>query len=299
MTLGQKIKRLRVEKELTQKELADQLHVTFQTVSKWENDENEPDIQTLKELAKLYDCSIDYLLSEEEKKQEEPAPVVIPGPVQKETIIIHENGLHVCNRCKKDIQPDDLAIDKVCTRHAGRGHTAEYRDDYYHRQCLDEVNKEREEAQKRLRAAKAKRAKKLSFGWGIAGGIVALIVSMLVFLMEPNCAKALHPAIAVVLAIGCGYGIFAMLYCIISGSFIGDVFLWASGLSIKLPGIIFSWDLEGLAFLIVMKIFFAVLGFMIGVFVLGFAVALSASLAMVSFPFILIHNIHTNYADAY
>ncbi len=54
MTLGQKLKKLRSDKNLTQKDLADQLHVTFQTISKWENDENEPDISTLKELAKLY-----------------------------------------------------------------------------------------------------------------------------------------------------------------------------------------------------------------------------------------------------
>ena len=59
MTLGQKIKKLRNEKGLTQKDLADQLHVTFQTVSKWEKDENEPDISTLRELAKLFECSMD------------------------------------------------------------------------------------------------------------------------------------------------------------------------------------------------------------------------------------------------
>lgn len=50
MTLGQKIKKLRNEKNLTQKELADQIYVTFQTVSKWEKDENEPDVATLREL---------------------------------------------------------------------------------------------------------------------------------------------------------------------------------------------------------------------------------------------------------
>ena len=66
MTLGEKIKKLRNEKGLTQKDLADQVHVTFQTVSKWENDENEPDVSTLRELAKLFGCSMDYLLSEEE-----------------------------------------------------------------------------------------------------------------------------------------------------------------------------------------------------------------------------------------
>ena len=36
MTLGQKIKKLRIEKNLTQKDLADRLYVTFQTVSKWD-----------------------------------------------------------------------------------------------------------------------------------------------------------------------------------------------------------------------------------------------------------------------
>ena len=63
MTLGQKIKKLRNDKNLTQKDLADQVHVTFQTVSKWENDENEPDIATLRELSKLFGCTMDYLLS--------------------------------------------------------------------------------------------------------------------------------------------------------------------------------------------------------------------------------------------
>ena len=70
MTLGQKIKKLRVEKNLTQKDLADRLYVTFQTVSKWENDENEPDVSTLRELAKVFECSLDYLLSEDEKAVE-------------------------------------------------------------------------------------------------------------------------------------------------------------------------------------------------------------------------------------
>ena len=67
MTLGQKIKKLRTEKGLTQKDLADDIHVTFQTVSKWENDENEPDVSTIRELAKLFGCTLDYLLSEEEE----------------------------------------------------------------------------------------------------------------------------------------------------------------------------------------------------------------------------------------
>ena len=108
MTLWQKIKKFRNEKNLTQKDLADQLNVSFQTVSKWENDENEPDIYTLKELSKIFNCSLDWLLSNEEENKdiseskEEPKEV----PVIKETIVIHQNEAHVCAKCGEDIPED-------------------------------------------------------------------------------------------------------------------------------------------------------------------------------------------------
>ena len=302
MTLGQKIKKLRIEKGLTQKDLADQVHVTFQTVSKWEKDENEPDVSTLRELAKLFGCSMDYLLSEDETEAPEEVieePVVAPVEPVTKTIIIHQKELHVCERCKKDIPEDELEMEQVCTRPAGRGHSATYRQAYYHKSCLAELRKERAEADRRAKATKAARSKKLSFGWGIAGGVVALVITLLILLLTPACKEAVHPAIAVLLSILAGYGIFAMLYCIISGSYIGEVFVWCAGLSIKFPGLIFSWDLEGFAWLIAMKILFAVLGFLIGVFALLFAIALSAALGMVSFPFVLIHNVRTGYADAF
>ena len=294
MTIGQKLKSLRVKQGLTQKDLADQLHVTFQTVSKWENDENEPDISTLKELAKLYDCSVDYLLSEdelEEEKKEEPQPVT-------KTVIVHQNSLHVCNKCHKDIPQNELAIDHVCVRHAGRGRTAEYRDDYYHMTCLAEINKQRLEAQRRANDAKAQRSKKLSFGWGIAAGTVALGIVLGILFGVQSTREALNPGVIILIGALCSYAIFADVYCVISGSYIGDVFLTVSSWTIKFPGLIFSWSIEGFAWLIVMKILFVVLGFLLTAGLFALAVGLSAALAFVSFPFVLIHNIRTNYSDA-
>ena len=154
MTLGQKIKKLRIENNLTQKDLADRLYVTFQTVSKWENDENEPDVSTLRELSKVFDCSLDYLLSEDEKVVEvEPEPVVAPTPTEtikeiRETVVIHQKELHVCERCKKDIPEDELEMEEICTSPYHRGHPATYRNGYYHKSCLKELHKEREAAER-------------------------------------------------------------------------------------------------------------------------------------------------------
>ena len=308
MTLGQKLKKLRTEKDLTQKDLADQLHVTFQTVSKWENDENEPDISTLRELAKLYSCSVDYLISEDEPTQvvvEEPKPEPVQEEKPKEeeqpvvkTIIIHQKELHVCERCKKDIPEDDLTTEQIMTRPSGRGHSAEYRTGYYHKDCLAKTRAERTAATQRAKIAKASRTAKLSFGWGIAAGVIALGAALGIMFGVTQIRQALNPGIIVLLSVIASYALFADLYCIISGSYIGDVFFTVAGWTIKFPGLIFSWDLGGFVWLIGMKILFAVIGFLLTVSLFVLAVSLSAFLAAVSFPFVLIHNIRTDYDDA-
>lgn len=53
---------------------------------------------------------------------------------------------------------------------------------------------------------------------------------------------------------------FAAIYWIISGFYLGDVFIWCAQLSIRFPGLIFTWDLDGIMWLIGMKILFAILG---------------------------------------
>ncbi|MBQ8642180.1 MAG: helix-turn-helix transcriptional regulator [Clostridia bacterium] len=62
MTLGERIKNLRIEKGLSQEGLADALEVTRQAVSKWETDGSVPDIDKLIALCDLFDVSMDYLV---------------------------------------------------------------------------------------------------------------------------------------------------------------------------------------------------------------------------------------------
>lgn len=303
MTFGQKLKKLRTEKNLTQKDLADQLHVTFQTVSKWESDINEPDFSTLKEIAKLLDCSIEYLFSEDEQPVEEAkqeAVEVAPAPVEQvtKTIIIHQNELHVCARCGEDIPEDELVSEDITKkeRHGRSTRTVSVGQTFYHRECFEQVKKERAEAARRAREEKASVAKRRSFGWGIAGGVIALGISLWIFLSN---TQYIHPALGVLFSVLAGYAIFAMLYCIISGSYIGEVFVWCASASIKFPGLIFSWDLDGIIWVICMKIFFSICAFLFGLLALGFAIVFSATLGVFSFPFVLIHNINTDYEDAF
>ena len=52
--IGANIKRLRTQHGMTQKNLADKLFVSAQAVSRWENDEVEPSIGTIMDLAKIF-----------------------------------------------------------------------------------------------------------------------------------------------------------------------------------------------------------------------------------------------------
>ena len=60
-TMGQIIRRLRKERNLTQEELAEQLGITFQAVSKWENDNGMPDISQIVPIAHIFGVSTDVL----------------------------------------------------------------------------------------------------------------------------------------------------------------------------------------------------------------------------------------------
>jgi transcriptional regulator with XRE-family HTH domain len=71
MTFGQRLRQIRENKGITQKELAEKLNVTFQTISKWENSVTEPDISTIKEIAKLLNCSIEQLFNDSEEIKED------------------------------------------------------------------------------------------------------------------------------------------------------------------------------------------------------------------------------------
>lgn len=70
ISIGNKIKELRNKNQLTQTQLALLVGVSNKAVSKWENDEGVPDIQNLKRLAEVFNTTVDYLISDQKKTNE-------------------------------------------------------------------------------------------------------------------------------------------------------------------------------------------------------------------------------------
>lgn len=62
MNFGEQFKKIRKEKNLTQEQVAAQLHVSRQAVSNWENNKNLPDIEMTIEIAKVFHVSLDSLI---------------------------------------------------------------------------------------------------------------------------------------------------------------------------------------------------------------------------------------------
>lgn len=61
--LAKNIYNFRKQKGLTQEKLAEIMGVSYQAVSKWENEKSLPDVSVLPLLAKTFGCSIDALFS--------------------------------------------------------------------------------------------------------------------------------------------------------------------------------------------------------------------------------------------
>ena len=70
LKIGEQIKKLRREKDLTQEEVANHLGVSFQSVSKWERGEGYPDITMLPALSHYFQISVDELLGVDDTQKQ-------------------------------------------------------------------------------------------------------------------------------------------------------------------------------------------------------------------------------------
>lgn len=74
MIFADKLIELRKKSGWSQEELAEQMNVTRQSVSKWEGAQSVPDLEKIIQLSKLFGVSTDYLLKDEIEINENPSP---------------------------------------------------------------------------------------------------------------------------------------------------------------------------------------------------------------------------------
>lgn len=288
MGIGPKIKEFRNKAGLTQKDLADQLYVTYQAVSRWENGDAEPSIETLKEMCGILNCSIEELFEMEKKEEpngEEKVTVV-------EKIVVQEPKpiLGVCEQCNHPIyEATNLnRVNESFIVRTGRTSHTETRQRVLCNDCneirlLEE--KRKEEQRKREIDAAFKKRRIHSFIWPTIVALIFIAIGISSFVKGDVSS-------------GLGYlGVGALAYCFVATMILNNTFLtdmWleiASWGFVKLPGIIFEFSFDGLIFLIAMKIIFFILGIILALLAATFATLLVMALSIFVYPFALRKNL--------
>lgn len=287
-SIGERISKLRANSGLTQKELGDKLNVTAQAVSKWENGLSEPDIDTLKKLSVIFGISVSELIDGETSKETataqatveedttpasttEPAPTASPVTEKVVTRII--NGY--CESCKKPVGPGEYVVE------SGRG---------WQRIYCNECKKKREETAKSAAVYTHSKETQRSIIFGSIGGIVALAIS-LIFLLNVDSAFPVGAAIVISIIFGLAY--FTFIGQMFWDGVINDMFFFFLK-SFRMPGVIFTLDLEGILFLIFVKLGLAFLSIFLSIFwfLIGVIIFLPVA-SLIVYPFALTKHIVT------
>ena len=272
--ISDNIKELRKQKGLTQKELADLLHVTSQAVSRWENGEVEPSVDTIRSMANIFEVTTDEIIDGPDKK---PKPQVVTEV--KERIIVEQGKpvLTICEQCKRPIYNSEEIVTKY--HHNGRGPTTS---SYI---CIDCDTKNKEKARiSQIEHAKEQRTK--SYLWGGAIAFFVLIAGVIYLISQP--ANAISIAIVILLPILS----FTFASCMfLENNYIEDLFLSIATWSIRFPGLIFPFSLDGIIWLIGMKILFWIIGAMVSIAVVLLALAVCMPLSAFAYPLALYRSI--------
>ncbi|WWU64686.1 helix-turn-helix transcriptional regulator [Clostridium baratii] len=62
MNIGENIKKIRIKKGISRKKLAKELNVSEPTISRYENNKREPNLETLKKIANVLECDLSRLI---------------------------------------------------------------------------------------------------------------------------------------------------------------------------------------------------------------------------------------------
>jgi len=276
MDLGTKIRELRSAKNMTQKDLADKLMVTAQAVSRWEQNEVEPSIDTLKRMSAIFNISVDRMLSHDYVPLPVDTPPAQPIIIQAQQSIDQRRTIGVCETCNRPI----LEGEKIFRHRYRVGRTA-------HNKILCETCEiERVKRHKEAQVANNKRAR-------IKGLILAtLFGGPLFYLSFSGLLSSQFTMDTFLVSLAFSYSIFAFFYTYhAKNNFIHNAFWEITSFGfVRMPGVIFSFDIDGLLFLIFAKVALFFIGIGIAV-VAGFiSLLICLALGMIVFPFSIINS---------
>lgn len=101
MSLGKRIKHLRLGKELSQEELANFLGTKRATLGNWELERVKPDYETIKAIAEFFNVTTDYLLGASEEKS---------GKADINFILTDGRTINDLNEMLNELTPDDQQL---------------------------------------------------------------------------------------------------------------------------------------------------------------------------------------------
>lgn len=289
MEIGEKIAALRKTDGMTQSELGSKLNVTFQAVSKWERGESYPDFETVSKLAKLFNVPISYFekggeLFDEQCEEDNDGEAVAAAVADA------DNGgraiVGFCKVCNKIVYKDEEASTSpavVCKACAVRRENAK-------RATENELKaqKEKQERQaaekKNAERARAHTLRNRGLIWAVPITLIWIVIYAIV------CYFCTYKS-------GGEIALDAFLYGVIVYTFVAQMF-WRGvvfnvctfgGKIVGTPGVIFTLDLDGLIFLVGVKILFAIIRIVIYVL----SLLLMAVIAMIIAPFTFIPQLIT------
>lgn len=254
---GKIIAQLRKENNLTQAELGAKLNVTYQAVSKWENDQSQPDFATMAQIAEIFHVPLTIFLNGEDP---EAATALAPAENSAEPV------LGYCTVCGNAVRQENVAQQRpvlIC------------------KNCAEEAEKQRAEAEQQMLAEKEtkKRDRRHARNRGLiwAAVITGILLALCIFIAVVGKSKPLDSILVTLMLCLFCYTFSAQMFW---DGFVSDACLFG-GKIVGMPGVIFSFDLDGFIFLIAIKILFALLR--LAIFCVTFLI--SALFALIISPF--------------
>lgn len=275
MGLGKNIQKLRINAGLTQKDLAEKLFVTAQAVSRWEQEIVEPNIQTLRQMSEIFGVSIDDIIVDhpaDEVSKEEVVDETKPEPVKQ--------ILSMCDTCHKPIYVGDEVKDTK-TKDGGVIH-----------ECVECYEKRVAAEEARIRRANYNKRNN-----GIKRRTTAIVISSIVLTIGVALSIVFgvmyNPAVIITAGI-IGTVLFSLfLYImIVANSFVPDMWRTVGAWGfVQFPGLIFELSLDGIIWLLTVKLLFWILGYILAFIAIGCATVLGMILSPFVFPYALTKSI--------